>query len=372
MTLLSRRMVLTSVAAAGLGALWRASPAKAGGSARWIEVMGSASASGPNDRDAARRRALGDALLSAALAGGAVVKGHSVLSNTRLTSDLLVVRPLASVLSHRVVWEEFDGRVWRVKIAAQVGAVPASYCGDRRQMFVTMYPPRIRVSPSSPAWAEALAVDLATRLAALAEAHPAVADLTRVDRLPNDNPSRDRGDYRVLTTGDARVAAGGHGLHCDIEVEPMGPHLQLSLRLRIEGPAGERMEKTHVAAVRLPGPSLLGNAAVLISPDRQKLAHRLATGARPAMTALLTEAGCKPVLARIHLSGQSLVVPVGRAHGVKRTHLAFTVDADASTELLEVVTLSDRTTGVSPLDPTRSFAAFAGRPVRFLDTADRV
>ena len=340
--------------------------------ASWIEVIGSASISSPNDRDAARRRALADGLLSAALAGGAVVKGHSVLSMTRLTSDLLVVRPVGRVLAHHVLAEEFDGRVWRLKIRAQVGQPPKSYCADRRRMVVTMYPPRILVSPNAPAWAEVLAVDLGQRLAKLAEGHPAVAGLTRVDRLPNADPSRDRSDYRVLTSGNVRVAGGGHGLHCDIMMEPVGRTLQFSLRLWLDGPAGERMEAAHDASVRLPGPSLLGAAAVLVNADRQSLAARLAAGARPAMASLLQDAGCQPVLARMELTNQKLVLPVGRLHGVNRTHLAFTVDRDASTEMLEVVDLSERTTGVAPLDPARPLVAFAGRPIRFLETAERL
>ena len=371
MTRPSRRGVL-GMAAAGLllsGLPFR--PAFAN-TARWVEVMGSASVSGPQDRDAGRRRALADALLAAALAGGALVKGHSVLSMTRMTSDLLVVRPLGRVLAHHVLSEQFDGRLWRLKIRAQVGQPSGGQCSERRRMVVTLYPPRIRVSPNAPAWADALAGELGQRLGDLAQDHPAVAGLARAERLPNDDPSRDRVDYRVLTSGNMRVAAGGHGLQCDITIEPAGRFLHFTLRLRLDGPAGERMEKVHEASVRLPGPSLLGSAAVLLNPDRQQLAATLVSGARPALASLLQDAGCKPVLARMDLVKQKLVLPVGRLHGVGRTHLAFTVDQDASTEMLEIVSLSERSTVVAPLDPARPLVAFAGRPVRFLDTAEKV
>lgn len=371
MSALNRRALLTATGAALLAtaipmSLTLASPGN------WVEVMGSAAASGPADRDAARRRALGDALLSAALAGGAIVKGHSVLSKSRMTSDLLVVRPIGSVLAHHILSEEFDGRIWRIRIRAQIGMLPGSGCADGRRMVVTMYPPRLRVSPAAPAWAEALAGDLAERLAEDAERHSMVAEFTRANRLPNADPSRDRADYRVLTTGNVRVPAGGHGLYSEIEIEPSGRDLTLRLHLRLEGPAGERVEKRHDATVRLPGPSLLGNAAPLAQSDRQTLAAKLASGARPAMTELLQQAGCRPVLARMELSQKRLTVPVGRVHGVKRTNLAFTVDADASTEMLEVVKLSDRSTVVAPLDPARPLSAFAGRPIRFLDTVEQV
>lgn len=369
MSVLSRRKLLAALGAGmGAGLLPLVAQAENVG---WLEVMGSATASGPGDRDAARRRALADALLSAALAGGAVVKGHSVLSDTRLTSDLLVVRPTGTVLSHRIVREEFDGQLWRITIRARVGVATEGYCGERRRLFITMYPPEVRSSPEVPAWAEALAADLALRLAEDAEAHPSVAGLSRASRLPNPDPARDRVDYLALTTGDMRRAAGGHGLSSSIRIEPAGRRLRMELRLRLDGPGGERIEKVRAMNVRLPRPSLLGDAAVLLEPDRRNLSAGLTAGVREVLETLLAEAGCKPVLATIERSGRQLQVQVGRAHGVKATSLAFTVDGEASTEILEVVRLSDRHAVLSPLDPARHLTAFAGRPVRFFDTTER-
>ena len=66
----------------------------------WVEVTGSAIIHNAADHDAARRRALADALLAAAFAGGANVQGHSAMSLGRMTSDMLVVRPC---------WPDFAG-----------------------------------------------------------------------------------------------------------------------------------------------------------------------------------------------------------------------------------------------------------------------
>jgi hypothetical protein len=275
------------------------------------------------------------------------------------------------VLAHRIVAEEFDGHIWRIRILARVGVASAGDCGDSRRMFITMYPPRVRVSPAAPAWADALAHDLGFRLAELAEADPAVAGLRRADRQPNANAARDRSDYRVLTGGTVRPDAGGHGLFSEMVIEQDGRDLRLSLGLRLEGPAGERIEKRHDAAVRLPRQPSVGRLAVLGDPERAELARALAGDVLPTLSALLHEAGCRPALARIERSDRRLVVPLGRAHGLKRTSLAFTVDQDASTEMLEIAELSDRGAVLSPLDPARAPAAFAGRPVRFLDTAER-
>jgi hypothetical protein len=371
MTLYNRRALLALIGAVLVSPALPIAPALAK-SGNWVEVMGSATVNGQGDRDAARRRALADALLSAALAGGAQVKGHSVMSGARMTSDLLIVRPTADVLAHQVIAEDFDGFMWRIRIRAQVGQPSVSACADRRQMFVTMYPPRIRASSSAPAWAAALANDLGYRLAELAQAHPAVAELTRADRVPNSDPSKDRVDYRVLTGGNVRIKPGAHGLFTDITVETAGHKLNLSLRMRLEGPAGEQIEKLYQASVRMPGPSLLGAAGAFTQPDRHTLAESLAGGARPALSELLQDAGCKPVLARLELSRRQLMVPVGRAHGVKRSSLAFTADGDSSVEILDVVQLGERSTVVAPLDPALDVTRLAGRPVRFFDTTQRL
>ena len=74
------------------------------------------------------------------------------------------------------------------------------------------------------------------------------------------------------------------------------------------------------------------------------------------------------MVARLALSGGVITVPVGRANGLTAGSIAFTADADASTQLLEVVDLSNRSARLRPLDPTLSPRSFAGRPVRFVQT----
>jgi hypothetical protein len=366
---LSRRAVLVLGGAAGLAALVPAAAGAQSAPRGWVEVTGSAHVAAPADRDAARRRALADALLAAALAGGADVRGHSVLSNTRMTSDLLVVRPVGRILAHRVVSETLDAGLWRVRIHAQVGAPAPGACPDRRRLVVTAYPPQVAVSPQAPAWADALGGALGLHLVGAAARHPAVAELARAERLPSGDPARDRTDYRVLTRGGTRPAAGGHGLHIALEIAPAGGDLALTAQLRLDGPAGERIAEIHRAAVRLPGPSLLGRAAPLAQPDREALAQSLALGVVPALDTLFARAGCQPVQARMTLVGGALRVAAGRVHGLSRTSLAFTAEGDRTIEMLELVALDDRSATLAPLDPTRPLAAFDGRAVRFLDTA---
>lgn len=368
MSALSRRAMLELGAFSLAGAVAPAAVWPSSGSG-WIEVTGSALVAGRGDHDAARRRAVADALLSAALAGGAEVRGHSVMSGTRLTSDLLVVRPLGRVLAHEIVSATIDAGMWRVRIRARVGVPDPGACPDRRRLVITAYPPRVSVSLQAPGWAEALATGLAQGLIEDAARHPAVAELGRADRLPPADPARDRADYRVLTRGGTRPPPGGHGLHLDLRIAPAGRMLGLSLRLRLEGPGGEVIEETHDAQIAPPGASILGRAAPLAAPDRATLAQRLTAGARPALDAMLGRAGCTAVQARIDFAQGRLTVAAGRVHGLSGTSLAFTSEPDRTIEMFEIAHLEDRAAVLAPLDPTRPPAAFEGRSVRFLDAA---
>lgn len=142
------------------GLLGAALIAPAGAEAKgrgWVEVVGAAHVSGAADLPAARRRALADALLSASLAGGADLRGHSALSMTRMTSDLMVMRPTGQILEHRVLSEQLDGQLLRLRVAARVGQPRAGECPERRRLLVTAYAPVIDVAPDVPAWADALA-----------------------------------------------------------------------------------------------------------------------------------------------------------------------------------------------------------------------
>nr|WP_162623747.1 flagellar assembly protein T N-terminal domain-containing protein [Paracoccus saliphilus] len=331
----------------------------------WIEVVGAAVVSSPADRPAARRRALADALLSAALAGGADLQGHSVLSNTRMTSDLLVVRPTGRVLAYRVTSETFDGQLLRIGIMAQVGPPQTGACTERRRLVVVAYPVQVHVSQESPAWTEAFGQHVAAELLRRVAGHPAVAQVTLADRLPPAR--REATDYRTLTQGSVAVPPGGHALHMDLRIVPEDRQLRLSLEMRLVG-AADALAATHDQAVRLPHASVLGRAAPLIETDRHRLASRLGAGAAPALTALLDRAGCQPVATQLLLAGGRLSAPVGRAQGVLRTSIAYTVDRDASTEMLEVTAVGNRTVDLAPLDPSRPLSAFAGRPVRFITT----
>lgn len=338
----------------------------------WIDATGFAIQSGAEDAASAKRRAVADALLMAALSGGASVQGHTAVDKSVVTADLLIVRPVGRVLRHKIVSVQQNGDTWQATIHALVGVGPQSACDNRRRLVVTAYAPQIDVSPDAPAWTVPLAQEVANALVGRLERHPAT-DLVRVTNraMPDMTAAREALDYEVLTRGSVRLAEGEHGFVPVIRLDVGGmgarPELTLELEMVLVGGNGEMTRQGVRRQVALPGVSPFGRIATVAQPNRRQMAARLTEGLENAMTALLDVETCKPVLTRLVAGGGTISAPVGRKQGLTRGSIAFTADADASTELLEVVELGASRVVLRPLDPNRPAGAFDGRPVRFVE-----
>jgi Flagellar assembly protein T, N-terminal domain len=351
--------------------LLAAAPLRAGD--LWIEATGFAIQSGAEDGPSAKRRAVADALLMAALSGGADVKGHTVVDRSVVTSDLLIVRPVGRVKEHRLMSAVKTGDTWQVVVEARVGLGPDAACGARRRLVITAFAPDIEVSPHAPAWAEPLAQEVANDLVRQVERHSSVELVRVTDRhMSTRSAAREAVDYTVLTKGSVRMGPGEHGfvpvIRLDVGGPSRRPELRLDLTMRLIGGNGEETRQDVARSVKLPGVSPLGRLAVLVEPDRGQMAAKLTAGLDRAMTALLDVETCKPVLARLVVSGHTISAPVGRRQGLTKGSIAFTADADGSTEMLEVVGLDAEGVTLRPLDPNRPAKAFSNRPVRFFET----
>jgi hypothetical protein len=338
----------------------------------WVDATGFAIQTWAEDAASAKRRAVADALLMAALSGGASVRGHTAVDKSVITADLLIVRPVGRVLRHEIVSVQQTGDTWQATIRALVGVGPQSACNTRRTLVVTAYAPQIDVSPNAPAWTVPLAQEVANRLVERLERHKAT-DLVRVTNraMPDMTAAREALDYEVLTRGSVRLADGEHGFVPVIRLDVGGmgatPELTLELEMVLVGGNGEVARQSVLRQVALPGASPLGRVATLVQPNRRQMAARLTDGLEAEMTALLDVETCKPVLTRLAVGNGAISAPVGRKQGLTRGSIAFTADSDASTELLEVVELGASRVVLRPLDPNRPARAFDGRPVRFVE-----
>ncbi|MDZ7908459.1 MAG: flagellar assembly protein T N-terminal domain-containing protein [Gemmobacter sp.] len=338
---------------------------------RWIEATGIAFPDGPADRESARRRAVADALLQAALAGGADLRGHSVQHMGRITSDLLILRPVGQVLEFRVLQETRHPDRIELRISALVGPEGTGGCAPR-PLTVTVFTPQVHVATGAPAWAGPLADQVAERLRRqIGRTEGVTVDRIVATRAPLSGAAP-RG-HAGLNPDLVRLAPGDYGLAAEIRFLPVaaglsGRGLRLELTLDLIGGGGAASRATLQADARLPGSSPLGRAAVLAQPGRDRLAQDLTRDLEPVLQQLVQRVRCKPLAARLQATPEGLAVDLGRRHGLGRGAIAFTTDGDSSTELLEIVRLDDSRALLRPLDPQSSAAALAGRSVRFLET----
>lgn len=337
-----------------------------------VQATGFAIQSGAEDAASAKRRAVADALLQAALSGGAAVTGHTAVDRSVVTADLLIVRPVGRVLQHSVLALDRNGDTWTATVDALVGLGPVGVCDDRRNLVVTVYAPVISVAPEAPAWTGPLAVEVTKALVRRLEAHPATELVRVTDRaMPRGDKGREATDYVALTRGSVRMKEGDHAFMPVIEIDVGGrgqrPELAMDLTMVLIGGNGEEVRQSVRRSVTLPGVSPLGRLALAVEPDRRQLAARLTEGLEEEMDALLDVETCKPAMANLKVSGGTISAPVGRRQGLSRGSIAFTADRDHSTEMLEVVELGAERVVLRPLDPNRPARDFTGRPVRFLE-----
>jgi hypothetical protein len=359
-----RRAILT------LALLVLAGPLRAA-DAVWVEVTGYAAQSGAQDGDAARRRALADALYQAALAGGARVLGHTVVDRSVVTADLAIVRPVGRVVEHQVLSAAVTvSGMWQVSIRARVGAGDdGAGCRAGRKLLVTAYAAQITVAPTAPGWVAPVADDIAAGLLRQLDRHRAV-DLIRVTTraMPVAPPGKDQTDYKTLMRGSVRLAEGEVGFVPVIRVAQSGPQLEMTVEMTLIGQDGTVARKVVTRRVPLFDLPVLGKVGMLARPKRTQVAVRLMAGLDTALDALLDAESCKPVTARLQMAQGRITAAVGRNNGLTAGSIAFTADADASVQMLEVAALGAQSVTLRPLDPMVPAKSLAGRPVRFVET----
>ncbi|WP_417726997.1 flagellar assembly protein T N-terminal domain-containing protein [Roseovarius sp.] len=328
----------------------------------WVEAEGRAYVTAPDDQDAARRRAVGEALVSAALSGGASLRGHTAMTKGRITADLTILRPTGRILSHRILSAALQDGQWLVRVAAEVGPMPVGACASRRRLTVSATLPQIRVTPEASAWAEPLAQGLARDLMEVLRAHPDT-DLERIAPVAVTAVTAAL-DYTALTRGQSVPAAGDHRMTQSITVDRQGAVLRLTLDLALIGPDGTALQRRIERQAKAPRGGVVGFVA---GQNRSRAEAELTAGVLQEVRAMLDGLACQPAEARLVLSGDGLTVPLGRRHGLTRASLAFVDDPNDGFGLLEVVVLGNRETTLRPLDPSRAPASFNGLRVYFVE-----
>lgn len=317
------------------------------------------------DSDAARRRALSEALVNAALAGGAQLVGYSAMSQARITRDLTLLRTTGQVLSHRVLDARREGQSWIVQIEAEVGPLAARACAGGRNLTLSVLSPRIVAPSQGPAWAGPLAQTIAAGLVDRAARHPRVSFEGVLPAQGHATPVPAALDYNALTRGIVAPDRGDHILALDLRLDPQGGALSLTTDLTLTGPDGRSLTRQLSRQTRLPSGT---GFDLLTGRSRTQAERALSAGLHETLDALLDAAGCEAPSAILARSGSDLSVPIGQRHGLSRGSLGVVEGAGPETGLLEIVTLADERAILRPLDPAVSAEALVGARLHFVET----
>ncbi|PWR02581.1 hypothetical protein DKT77_10330 [Meridianimarinicoccus roseus] len=332
----------------------------------WVEATGIAAIRSTADSDSARRRALADALLTAALAGGAELKGYTAMDRGVITADLSILRPRGRILRHQLLDAHREGAYWKVRVRAQVGEATPLNCGGNRQLVVTAYAPAIQVSPAAPAWSAAFASTLAVRLVDLLDRHPA----THLDRVTDrsrpteEMPVNAAFDYTSLTRGPIVQRGGDTAFETVIEIRASGQTVTMHTELRFTEGTGRVVRREIGTETVVPQ---LHSLSQLNGRPRARAEADLAGTIEKTFTGMLDALACQPPEARLSVAGDLVTAPIGSRHGLRRGALAVIVDPSQNFGFLEVLAIDRESVALEPLDPTRRPSQLNGLRVEFLE-----
>lgn len=358
--LLSRGFLLmVLVAATGL-------PATAEDRAIWVRVTGIAAVNGRDDDDSARRRALADALLTAALTGGTELRGYTAMDRGVITADLAILRPRGRILQHQILDAHRDGAFWKVRIRAKVGPASPLDCGTTRKLVMTAYAPTLNLAPTAPAWSAAFAGTLAGRLVDQLDRNPAT-DLARVTN--RSRPIASSGvpsgfDYTSLTQGVIDQRGGDTAFEVVIDLRASGQTVTMQTELRFTEGTGRVSRQVIATQTTVPR---LNSVSQFTGRPRAIAEADLRRGVETALDALLRDQTCRPPEARLEVAGDTITAPVGTRHGLRAGVLAVIMDEDQGFGFLDIVALGRDSVTLRPLDPVARPAGLRGIRVEFLD-----
>lgn len=327
------------------------------------------------DASSARRRALADALMSAALSGEAQVTGFTAASMGAITGDFTMSHTRYRVAGHEVVEEIRSGGTWRITIKAKVAPPSEALCQSSQHFPVTAYAPEIIVDPFAPAWATAVVPDLNLRLVEQMEAHPAVTLVRALDRsrsVSNASGVSDEFSYAALTSGKIRTAASDWAFEPRIRISGISKNgrkkLQLNYEARLFKGAENRPSIVHkfTSVVGLPKRGVR-DITGLLRKDRARLMADVGKGSEDFVKSMLDHLACQPLTAGIRVQGKQLIVSAGSRHGLKPGMLAYTTDKTRGSSVLMLGQIGASKTVLVPLDTQVPIGSFMGRRVEFLE-----
>ena len=344
-----------------------------------VETTGQAVATGAVSDAQLERQALQQALYQAALKGGAKVNGYTAISQSVITSDVLVVRPDAKILDYTVLSAKTSSKTSTVKIRAVVGELDApALCERRADLPIALFPPTLNVDHLAPPWLMALKgpTTEALKNSLMAQDNVNVRFQNQVTATTNSTLSSEY-SYAALTQGvsaQAKTTAESLALRSHIKVHAVNTTvmtnlLPVTLTVFLDsGLSGvPPLSAKRSLVLPLQPRSAIAALTKRASNPRKDIADAIAESLSEMAKDLLTERACQPLAARLEAQNGKLVLPFGRKDGLTKFHLAYTEGHDTAYEILEIVALTSHSSTLRPLDSTRKSIELAGKRVKFME-----
>lgn len=351
------------------------------GQASVHEVTGQAALTAEVTPDRARRLALEDALYLAALQGGVAIDGFSAMDASTALSEETVLRPTADILDYTIIEEKQGDNISQVTIRAVTGQADPSACEAGIKRHFMVFKPRIYASPAAPAWAarqaDRLVHHVLKNLPARANASYEFATDTEFDATSRQRTEQSF-DYFVLTEAPA-IAPGDYALQVSLKVDAVTADTNARLvqeetvhaLLQVDVYSGEGFEPVfstqNHSIVHAEHDYFFNALNQVLQARRPAFDGDVAAQFVDFVHAELGQFLCRTLLAKVSLAGDRALVPLGRRHGLVKSHLAVVNKPDAPFRVLRIAELMDAEAVLLPLDPETDLSSIDGQHVRFLE-----
>ena len=351
------------------------------GQASVHEVTGQAAVTAEITPDRARRLALEDALYLAALQGGVAIDGFSAMDASTALSEETVLRPTADILDYTIIEEKQVDNTSRVTIRAVTGMADPAACEAGLKRHFMVFSPRIYVSPAAPAWAarqaDRLMQHVVKNLPAGANASYELATDTDFDATRRQRTDQSF-DYYVLTEAPA-IASGDYALQFSLKVDAVTADTDARLvqeetvhaMVQVDVYTGQGFEPVFSAQtqkiVHAERDYFINTLNQVLQAPRPAFDADMAASFAGFVDAQLGQFLCQTLHAKVSLARGRALVPLGRRHGLAKSHLAVLNKPDVPFRVLRIAELMDAKAVLSPLDPETDLSTIDGQHVRFLE-----
>ena len=351
-------------------------------SLEFVISTGRAALDSPEETSLARRRALEDALYLASLKGGAKVNGFSSVATGSELSENFVVRPTTKILDYAVIKEVIKETHYEVTVQVAIGNLDRKNCRNNSILNLVAYKPTLNLSSTTPSWLGPVLKELYLAMLNSIENRTNVELVRAYDvtlRSKVLKATDDQYDYTSLTSGRVRTNVGSFAyvpsIRLSIENQSSAVNNATTLVMEVtsalyNGFTYEKAaSKSHKISLMLENNSPWRTVNILSKPSNTLIFDALLKAVNKHADTLFSEFECQPLQANMQLDQKqkSLIVKLGKKHGLTLTSLAYTKGTNTPWVLFKVESLTNNSSVLRPLDPRRDISKLDGKMVEFLE-----